>query len=106
MKPEPLADLSAWLQMSILQIPSALSVWVMGPARRTLAHQDSLASIMSLGPARLSLNHPWSLYAEVGHKGMAQAQVSEVCEVCPGWQASVYVSEEQSEFGLSTAAGL
>lgn len=106
MKPEPLADLSAWLQMDILQIPSALCVWVLGPARRALAHQGCLASIMSLGPARLSLNHPWSLYAEVGHKGVAQAEVSELCEVCPGWQASVYASEEQSEFGLSTAAGL
>lgn len=98
-------DLSAWLQMDTLQILCPQCVGA-GPARRTLAHQGCPASTMSLGPARLSLNHPWSLCAEVGHKGIAQAQVSEVCEVCPGWQASVYVSQEQSEFGLSTAAGL
>lgn len=63
------------------------SVWVLGPDRRALAHQGCLASIMSLGTARLSLNHPRSLFAEVG-----QAQVSEGCEVCLGWQASVHVS--------------
>lgn len=76
-----------------------------GPARRALVHQDCLVSVMALGTARLNLNHPWWLCAEAGHKGIAQAQVSEVCEVCPGWQASVRVSWEQSEFGLSTAAG-
>lgn len=57
-----------------------------------MAHQGCLASITCLGTARLSLNHPWSLCAEAGHKGIAQAQVSDVYEVCPGWQASVHMS--------------
>lgn len=88
--PEPLTDVPAWLHMGILQILSALIVGVLGPARRALAHQGFLASITSLGAARLSLNPPGWLCAEVGHKGIAQ--VSEGCEVCPQWQASVHVS--------------
>lgn len=75
--------------MGILEIPSALSMWMLGPC-----WEDT--QVIEAPCRSQACRYVQRLVARVSKAG----------QVCSRWQASVRVSLEQSEFGLSTVSGL